>query len=104
MKKPITDKVEVSVDFPDKAYYGSFDHRSTFGVRADDQGIHIDLERRGGERRHVGFHVHYYLLADLFESIGKALSDQKVMDEAHADALRESAQSLAEAVKTLRTD
>jgi hypothetical protein len=70
MKKPITDRAEVSVDFPDKAYYGSFGQHSSYAVRADEHGLHIDLDRGTGEKRHVGFHIHYFLLADILDAAG----------------------------------
>ncbi len=94
MKHHIQDKAEVSVDFPDKAYYGTFGQHSTFEVKSDEQGIHIDLQRDSGEKRHVGFHVHYLLLADLLTSIGQSLTKQKGLDQIHREALTEAAQVL----------
>jgi hypothetical protein len=73
MKEPIPDRAEVSMDFPEKAYYGSFTRHSTFDVRSDGEGSHIFLEHRGGEMRRFGFHVHHHLLADLIEALGKSL-------------------------------
>src|SRR6056297_2290046 len=64
VSRPISDKAEVSIDFPEKFYHGSFGHQSRYEVTADDEGVHIYLVRGGPERRHVGFHVHYQLLAD----------------------------------------
>ena len=61
MSKPIVDKAEVSIDFPDKYYHGSFGRSSRFDVELDAQGLHISLDRPGEEQRHVGFHLHYHL-------------------------------------------
>ena len=36
MKHPITDKAQVSIDFPDKFYVGSFGRNSSLDVTADD--------------------------------------------------------------------
>jgi hypothetical protein len=75
MSTPITDKAEVSIDFPDKFYMGSFGRGSRFDLTADAEGIHLDLERIQAEKRRVGFHVHYYLLADLLEAAAHAVRD-----------------------------
>jgi hypothetical protein len=101
MKKPITDRAEVSVDFPDKAYYGSFGQHSSYAVRADEHGLHIDLDRGSGEKRHVGFHIHYFLLADIFDAAGGELAKMKSMDEVHRSALQMGADKLAKAIKAI---
>ena len=91
MSTPITDKAEVSIDFPDKFYMGSFGRGSHFDLTADKEGVHLHLERSEGEKRRVGFHIHYYLLADLLEAAATAVA--KVKDaEAHQIArLKEAA-------------
>ncbi len=99
MKRRIADSAEVSVDFPEKVYYGSFTRHSTFEVKADEHGVHIELERSSGEKRHVGVHIHYHLLADIFSSIGKAVAGCKDLSEPQRDALREAA---AEMLKDLK--
>ena len=90
MKRRIADSAEVSVDFPEKVYYGSFTRHSTYEVKADGEGVHIELERSGGEKRHVGVHIHYHLLADIFSSLGKAVADCKDLSDFRRDALREA--------------
>ena len=72
MKHPMKDKAQVSIDFPEKFYVGSFGRDSSLDVTADRDGVHINLERQVDRKRRVGFHVHYYLLADLLQSIGQA--------------------------------
>lgn len=57
MKQPIIDKAEVSVDFPDKTYFGTFGRHSSYDVAADEQGVHITFSRRRGEKRQVGCHI-----------------------------------------------
>jgi hypothetical protein len=74
MSTPISDKAEVSIDFPDKFYMGSFGRGSRFDLTAaDKEGVHIHLERSEGEKRRVGLHIHYYLLADLLEAVARAV-------------------------------
>jgi hypothetical protein len=95
MSKPITDKAEVSIDFPDKLYMGSFGRESHFEVTADAEGVHIHLNRPGKERRHVGFHLHYYLLAGVIEAMGEAIGPVSGLPEHQRQRLKEAAQALA---------
>ena len=60
---PIADKAEVSVDFPDKAYMGSFGRHSQFDAYADVDSVAIKLVRPGEDRREAVVHLHYGLLA-----------------------------------------
>lgn len=99
MKHPITDKAQVSIDFPEKFYVGSFGRDSSLDVSADHEGVHINLERQGATKRRVGFHVHYYLLADLLQSVGAALSGIRDIDELQRAALAEATEKLARAVR-----
>jgi len=98
MKRRIADSAEVSVDFPEKVYYGSFTRHSTFDVKVDEHGVHLELERSSGERRHVGVHIHYHLLADIFSDLGKSVASCRDLSELQRDALREAA---AEMLKDL---
>ena len=50
---PISDKAEVPVDFPDKAYIGSFGRHSQFDAYADDDSVAIRLVRPGEDRREL---------------------------------------------------
>ena len=101
MSHPITDKAEVSIDFPDKFYMGASGRESTYDVTADAEGIHLRLERGGEESRKVGFHVHHYLLANLLSATAEALAAVPDLEAHHRRDLREAAerltQSLAEA-------
>jgi hypothetical protein len=90
MSKPITDKAEVSIDFPDKFYMGSFGRGSRFDVTADDEGIHLSLDRQGGAKRHVGFHIHYYLLADMLQAMGDAIAEVDKLEPQHRARLLEA--------------
>ena len=91
MSKPITDKAEVSIDFPDKFFMGSFGQGSRYDVTADAEGIHLHLDRTHGEKRHVGFHVHYYLLAELLSVSAEAVGQVKGLEPHHKERLKEAA-------------
>lgn len=55
----IADKAEVSVDFPNKAYIGSFSRHSQFDAHADADNAVISLVRPGEDRREAVVHLHY---------------------------------------------
>jgi len=93
--KPVADKAEVAIDFPDKAYMGAFGRDSGFEVRADADEVLVKLLRSGEQRREVSIHLHYYLLADILAEMARALGEGPVMDDAHREPLREGAQALA---------
>ena len=103
MKHPITDKAQVSIDFPDKFYVGSFGRESSLDVTTDDHGVHIKLERNDDQTRRVGFHLHYYLFADLIASIAEELSGSRDMDELQRAALEDAARKLIQAAKARRS-
>jgi hypothetical protein len=91
MSTPITDKAEVSIDFPDKFYMGSFGRGSRFDLTADREGIHLHLERTEGEKRRVGFHIHYYLLADLLEAAASAVGSVKGVEPSQLARVKQAA-------------
>ena len=66
---PIADKAEVSVDFPDKAYMGSFGRHSQFDAYADTDSVAIKLVRPGEDRREAVMHLHYGLLAEILAEL-----------------------------------
>ena len=99
MSKPIIDKAEVSIDFPDKFYHGSFGRSSSYDVTADQDGLHILLDRHGEERRHVGFHVQYALLAGILDAAGEALVHMDDMPDFQRQALADSVAKLHKALK-----
>ena len=44
MTKPIPDKAEVALEFPDKVYIGTFERTSRFGVHFDERGVSPHLQ------------------------------------------------------------
>lgn len=97
--KPIVDKAEVSIDYPDKTYMGSFGRAAGYDVAADVDGIAIKLSSRSGEKREVQVHLHYYLLADVLNSMASAMKNSLAADDPHRPALAEAANTLAAALK-----
>ena len=99
MAKPITDRAEVGIDFPDKAYWGSFGRTSRYEAKADGEGAHIKLSRDHPEKREVAFHLHYYLLADVLQDLAQDLDAAEPLDEAHREPLMEAATALRHALR-----
>jgi hypothetical protein len=97
--KSISDKAEVSVDFPDKTYMGSFGRESSFDVTVEPDEVLLRIVRRGSERREIAIHLHYYLLADILKEIGHGLAGPDVPDQSHLDALRDGVAVLAQSLK-----
>jgi len=90
---PILDKAEVSVDFPDKAYVGSFGRHSQFDAYADS--VAIKLVRPGEDRRAAVIHLHYGLLAEILGELATSFSSRHPFDEQHRAELSEAAKRLA---------
>ena len=97
--KPTSDKAEVSIDFPDKFYVGSFGRRSGFEVDATGEELLLKLIRPGEERREVTMHLHYYLLADILAEMAEALGKAPPLDQAHSEPLQEGAKALVMALQ-----
>ena len=99
MSKPIIDKAEVSIDFPDKFYHGSFGRSSRFDVDVDEQGVHIVLDRPGEEKRHVAFHVQHHLFSSILEALAEQVAAKKALPREHRDNLKDATAQLARALK-----
>src|ERR1700757_2783020 len=92
---PIADKAEVSVDFPDKAYMGSFGRHSQFDAYADTDSVAIKLVRPGEDRREAVIHLHYGLLAEILTELARSLASRDPLDELHRSELAEAAKLLS---------
>jgi hypothetical protein len=102
MTKPIPDKAEVALEYPDKLYIGTFEHASRFDAHLDETGISLSLERTGGinVRKTIRMHFHYGLFAEILHDLAKAASSLSSEEIAHCDALREGAKALWRALDT----
>ena len=96
---PIADKAEVSVDFPDKAYMGSFSRHSQFDAYADTDSVAIRLVRPGEDRREAVVHLHYGLLAGILTELARSLAARDPLDETHRAELSDAAKQLAAALE-----
>ncbi|HEY2229014.1 MAG TPA: hypothetical protein VGI22_15035 [Xanthobacteraceae bacterium] len=100
MTKPIPDKAEVVLEYPDKFYSGTFERSSRFDAHIDDTGISLLLDRSGDAetRKSIHMHIHYTLFADILRDLAKTVSAMPPGDAAHRQALREAAKALHDAL------
>jgi hypothetical protein len=102
MTKPIPDKAEVALEYPDKFYIGTFERSARFEAHMDEVGVSLLLERQGeaAVRKSVHMHIHYALFADILRDLAKTAAAVPADDEVHRVALREAAKALYEALAT----
>jgi hypothetical protein len=97
--RPITDRAEVSIDFPEKAYMASFGHTASFAATAAADGVELKLVHGGLPKRTVAVHLHWYLFADVIDEIAASFEGRAgLVDEAHRATLAESLERLAAAI------
>jgi hypothetical protein len=97
--RPVTDRAEVSIDFPEKAYIGSFGHAASFAATAAADGVELKLAHAGQAKRVVDVHLHWYLFTDVIDEIAASLEGRPgLVDEAHRAVLAEAIARLATAV------
>ena len=101
MTKPIPDKAEVALEYPDKLYIGTFERTARFDAHLDQTGISLSLERTGGVnvRKTIRMHFHYGLFAEILHDLAKTAASLPP-DIAHCDALRDGAKALWQALET----
>jgi len=97
--RPITDRAEIAIDFPEKAYMGSFGHMAVFDARAQPDGVEIKLAHAGLPKRTADLHLHWYLFTDIIDEIAASLEGRAdLVDAAHRAVLAEAAQRLVRAL------
>jgi hypothetical protein len=102
MTKPICDRAEVALEYPDKLYIGTFAHTARFDAHLDQTGISLTLELPGPDeqRKSVRMHFHYALFADILRDLAKTTAAFPPQDLLHRDPMRDSAKALYLALET----
>jgi hypothetical protein len=102
MTKPICDRAEVALEYPDKLYIGTFAHTARFDAHLDQTGISLTLELPGPDeqRKSVRMHFHYALFADILRDLAKTTAAFPPQDLLHRDSLRDAAKALYLALET----
>lgn len=98
--KPIPDKAEVALEYPDKLYIGSFERSADFDAHLDEVGVALTLYHGGDEsvRKSVRMHIHHALFAEILAELAKSAA-KGFVDEIHRQALAQAATNLASALK-----
>jgi hypothetical protein len=102
MTKPISDKAEVAVEYPDKLYIGTFAHTARFDAHLDQTGIALTLELPGpdDQRKSVHMHFHYALFAEVLNDLAKSVAALPPDDLQHREMMRDSAKALYQALQS----
>lgn len=101
MSKPVPDKAEVAIEYPDKLYIGTFERTARFDAHFDENGISLSLHRMGAsdDRKSVRMHFNCALFADILRELAKTACSLQKDDIVHREELREAAQSFYVALK-----
>jgi hypothetical protein len=96
--KPIPDKAEVALEYPDKLYIGTFERSSDFDAHIDKAGIALTLHHGGDEsvRKSVRLHIHHTLFAEILTDLARSVEK---LDKAHRAVLAQAATALAAALR-----
>ena len=99
--KPIPDKAEIALEYPNKLYIGTFERTSRFDAHLDKAGVSLALERTGdaAEKKAVRMHFHYALFAEILQELARTASAMPEHDEAHREALRDGAKALYQSLE-----
>ena len=100
MSKPVPDKAEVALEYPDKFYVGTFEHTSRFEAHLDEAGVTLVLERPGPEdvRKSIHMHVSFGLLAAILRELAASVGGIPRDDIAHRAELKSAVAELAAAL------
>jgi len=104
MTKPIPDRAEVALEYPDKPYIGSFERSSRFEAHLDSTGLALVLERTGDvdTRKSVHLHLNFALLAEILHDLANTVAKIPADDVSHRDALAGAAAALHKALSHRR--
>ena len=100
MTKPIADKAEIALEYPDKLYVGTFERSSRFEAHLDRTGIALILERPGAEDVHKSIHMHinFGLFADILRELAATVGQIPKDDIMHRDQLTKAVAELQAAL------
>jgi hypothetical protein len=100
MTKPIPDKAEVVLEYPEKFYAGTFERSARFDAHFDERGVSLLLDHPGDAdtRKSVHLHVHHALFAGILSGLARTVSAIPMDDTVHREALSQAAKALSEAL------
>jgi hypothetical protein len=96
MTKPISDKAEIALEYPDKLYVGTFASSSRFEAHLDATGIALILERPGTDDVHksIHMHIHFGLFVDILRDLASTVARIPKDDVMHREQLTEAVAQL----------
>jgi hypothetical protein len=96
MTKPIPDKAEVALEYPDKFYVGTFERSSRFEAHLDQAGFALVLERPGSGDAHKSIHMHinFGLFADILTELAATVERVPKDDVLHREQLTNAVAAL----------
>ncbi|MGJ4882727.1 MULTISPECIES: hypothetical protein [Bradyrhizobium] len=100
MSKPIPDKAEIALEYPDKFYAGTFEHSSRFEAHLESSGLALTLERPGPEdvRKSIHMHLNFGLLAAILHELAAGIASMPKDDIVHREQLRDAVAALHRAL------
>jgi len=98
MTKPIPDKAEITLEYPDKLYLGTFGRSSRFDAHLDGTGVSLlfDCPGDAATRKSVHIHIQFALFADILRTLAETVPG--VPSAADCSDLREAARVLCHAL------
>jgi hypothetical protein len=101
MRKPIPDKAEIAIEYPDKLYIGTFERTSRFDARFEKDKISLNLYGPGTDdtRKTVQMHFHCALFAEILRELATTATRLEKDDIVHREELREAAKAFCAALK-----
>ncbi|MDX6751814.1 hypothetical protein SH611_18570 [Geminicoccaceae bacterium 1502E] len=97
--KPVSGRVELELDFPEKLFMGSFSQASAFEAVSDGEGVTLRLRRLRGERRVVSLELHWYVFADMLEQLAQGLAQGALPEDPRRRRAQAAAAALAVALE-----
>ena len=96
MTKPIPDKAEIALEYPDKLYVGTFESSSRFEAHLDPTGIALILEKPGADDVHksIHMHIHFGLFADILRDLASTVARIPKQDVVHRERLAQAVAQL----------
>ena len=100
MTKPIPDKAEIALEYPDKLYVGTFERSSRFEAHLDPTGIALVLEKPGADdvRKSIHMHINFGLFADILHELALTVGRIAKDDVMHREQLAGAAAELHKAL------
>ena len=100
MTKPVPDKAEIALEYPEKLYVGTFERSSRFEAHLDATGFALILDRPGDEeaRRSIHMHINYGLFASILSELASTVGRIPKDDIVHRDQLARAAAELHRAL------